>query len=131
VVVPYESTSPRAVELARRIALTHGASLRIVGTADAQEEATRAAARHANASGGVTFTELSTAEAVEAVLATGDGADLVVLPLDPRAGDDGNRRVWSTTPVLAVVERARAAQQPPPADGPEIAVAERVEEVVP
>jgi len=131
VVVPYEATSPRSVDLARRIARAHGAGLRIVGTADAQEAATRAAARHADAAGGVTFTELATPEAVDAVLATGDGADLVVFPYDPSRPDDGRRRVWSTTPVLAVVDRDVPRTPEPGADAPEIVVTERVEEVVP
>jgi len=131
VVVPYDAGSPRSVDLARRIARAHGAGLRIVGTADAQEAATRAAARHADAAGGVTFTELSTPEAVEAVLATGDGADLVVLPYDPTRADEGRRRVWSTTPVIAVVDRDVPRPAAPDAEAPEIVVAERVEEVVP
>jgi len=131
VVVPYEAAAPRAVDLARRIARAHGAGLRIVGTGEAQEAATRAAARHADAAGGVTFTELATPEAVEAVLATGDGADLVVLPYDPRRTGDVQRRVWSTTPVLAVVDRASVPPSAGVDEAPEIVVAERVEEVVP
>jgi len=129
VVVPYRVDAPRTVDMARRIARAHGAGLRIVGTSDAREAATRAAARHADAAGAVTFTELSTAAAVEAVLSTGDGADLVVLPLLP--GDhDVERRPWSTTPVLAIVERPRAPRSTGIDPAP-VVVAERVEEVVP
>jgi Kef-type K+ transport system membrane component KefB len=128
VVVPYRADASRTVDLARRLARAHGAGLRIIGTADAREAATRAAARHATASGAVTFTELATADAVEAVLATGDGADLVVLPLVPgeRLVD---RRPWSATPVLAVLERPRAGEGF--AEPASVELAERVEEIVP
>ncbi|MFP5322373.1 MAG: cation:proton antiporter [Acidimicrobiia bacterium] len=127
VVVPHGAEDSRALTIARRIARTHGAGLRIVGTGEAREAATRLAARHADAAGGVVFTELGSAAAVDAVLSTGDGADLVVLPLEPGREDT---RTWSTTPLLVVVERA-AARGGERGAAPTAVVAERVEEVVP
>jgi len=134
VVVPHQGGDDRALTIARRIARTHGATLRIVGTAEAREPATKLAARHADASGGVVFTELATDGAVEAVLSTGDGADLVVFPLDPDVPAPRGR-TWSTTPVIAVVDRAkatsRAAARAEESEGTPAEVAERVEEIVP
>ena len=62
VVVPFGDPEGRTMRTARHIARTHGASLRLVGTASVQEAATRMAARHAGASGGIAFTEMATDE---------------------------------------------------------------------
>lgn len=130
VVVPFADPDGRTFRTARHIARTHGASLRMVGTADVREAATKVAARHASPSGGIAFTEMATDETLGDLLASGTGADLVVLPLAggaPAAAADS--RMWSTTPVLAILERRRAAGGPAPEAT--AGAAERVEETVP
>ena len=130
VMVPFGDPEGRTMRTARHIARTHGASLRLVGTAAVQEAATRMAARHAGASGGIAFTELATDETLGDLLASGTGADLVVLPLAggaPAAAADS--RMWSTTPVLAILDRG-----PQPAGlehGAAADLADRVEETIP
>ena len=130
VVVPYGDPDGRTMRTARHIARTHGASLRLVGTSSVQEAATRMVARHAGASGGIVFTEMATDETIGDLLAAGTGADLVVLPLAggaPAAAADS--RMWSTTPVLAILERGPQAAEP--VDQVAAGVAERVEEAIP
>lgn len=107
VLVPFTEPADRTIRIARHIARTHGATVRLVGTARSREAATRLAARLADASGGITFTELGSDETVGDLLAAGHGADLVVLPLDgATAAGVVDERTWSTTPVLAIRDRA-------------------------
>ncbi len=130
VVVPFGDPEGRTMRTARHIARTHGASLRLVGTAAVREAATRMAARHAGSSGGIVFTEMSTDETIGDLLAAGTGADLVVLPLAggaPAAAADS--RMWSTTPVLAILDRG--PQPAEPADAVAAGVADRMEETIP
>ncbi|HEU5084211.1 MAG TPA: cation:proton antiporter [Acidimicrobiales bacterium] len=117
VLVPFTEPADRTIRIARHIARTHGATVRLVGTARSQEAATRLAARLADASGGITFTELGSDETVSDLLAAGHGADLVVLPLDgATAAGVVDERTWSTTPVLAIRDRAHRR----PDAGPEL-----------
>ncbi len=117
VLVPFTEPADRTIRIARHIARTHGATVRLVGTARSQEAATRLAARLADSSGAITFTELRSDETVGDLLAGGHGADLVVLPLDgATAAGVVDDRIWSTTPVLAIRDRAHR----PPDAGPEL-----------
>lgn len=130
VLVPFGDPEARTMRTARHIARTHGASLRLVGTASVREAATRMAARHAGSTGGIAFTEMATDETIGDLLAAGTGADLVVLPLAggaPAAAADS--RIWSTTPVLAILERGPQAVEP--TDDIAAEVADRVEETIP
>lgn len=115
ILVPFEEPDGSTTRVARQIAKTHGATVRLVATAEQSVAATRFTARHADASGGFLLTELATNDSIATLLASGVGADLVVLPLDGTAeaamvGD----RVWSTTPVLAIRDKVhrRAPELP-------------------
>ena len=73
---------------------------------------------------------MATDETIGDLLAAGTGADLVVLPLAggaPAAAADS--RMWSTTPVLAILQRGPSRGEP--ADEVAAEVAERVEEAIP
>ena len=133
ILVPFEEGADRTIRIARQIALTHGASVRLVAAPDAHEAATRLAARHADSSGAIVLTEAATDESVGSLLASGHGADLVVLPLDGRrrAGVDGGG-VWSTTPVLAIRDRDRGpVPAPASGDGEQAPAVESMAETVP
>jgi Kef-type K+ transport system membrane component KefB len=127
ILVPFKEPAERTISIARQIALTHGASVRLVAAGDDHDAATRAAARYADASGAIVLTELETDESIGSLLASGDGADLVVLPLDGTASRaDGDGRVWSTTPVLAIRDRDGARPPADPAEEEHHSVAEAV-----
>ena len=127
ILVPFKEPAARTISIARQIALTHGASVRLVAAGDDHDAATRAAARYADSSGAIVLTELETDESIGSLLASGEGADLVVLPLDGTAsGADGDGRVWSTTPVLAIRDRDGARPPADPADEEHHSVAEAV-----
>ena len=132
ILVPFEEPAEGTIRIARQLARTHGAWVRLVAGPDAQEAATRAAARHADASGAVVFTEVETAASVAGLLAGGEGADLVVLPFtsDGRTGVAGGEQ-WSSTPVLAIRGRDHVPSAAPTDTGARpdvggVAVAEAV-----
>jgi nucleotide-binding universal stress UspA family protein len=107
VVVPFEESSNRSVRLAQRIARAHGSTVRLVAS-DREGQAATALAVAEASSNTIASTSIGSDDAVHSAL-NGGGADLVVLPLGGVAEDLVRRGDWwSTTPVLAVREKARA-----------------------
>ena len=111
IVVPFDPEADGAVRVARQMARTHRAKVRMLVHREDEGAATRLVAQHADAQGAV-VTSIVTDETIEDCLSSGSDADLVVLPLGGSGRIESGDETWSTTPVLAVRTGRRDAPLP-------------------